>query len=144
MKATTIGLAVIAAVLAIVIFFVQNIVFPPVESPPPASLFPFFAFLAILDAIAFGVGVAFAIYLALNYSKIPAAVRTVLLPVFVIALWLSLTGWIHDGMHQNGATPPNFQYLLVPEYLWHAPPALILSAVLFFTAWGVARAYSKK
>jgi hypothetical protein len=143
MRARTIGLAVIAAVLAVVILLVQNIVFPPMESPPPA-LFPFFLFLAILDAVAFGVGVAFAIYLALNYSKIPAAVRTVLLPVFVIALWLSLTGWIHDGMHQSGAMPPNYQYLLVPEYLWHAPPSLILPIVLFFTAWGIARAYSKK
>lgn len=144
MNKSTIGLALIAAILAIMIFFVQNIAFPPVGSPPPASLLPPFILLAVLDAVAFGVGVAFAAYLALNYAKIPATVRPVLLPLFVIALWLSMTGWIHDGMHQNGATEANFQYLLIPEYLWHAPPAVVLPVVLFFTAWRVAKAYSNR
>ena len=143
MKSLTIWLVVVAAVSTVLAFFLQGIVFPPVGSPPPASLLPFFILLSVIDAVGFGVGVAFAIYLARNYSKLPASIKGPLLVLFVLAMWLSLSAWIHDGMHQNGATEANFQYLLVPEYLWHAPAALVIPVVVFFTAWRVVKGYKR-
>ncbi len=143
MKSLAIGLAAVAAVCAVLAFFLQGIIFPPVGSPPPASLLPLFILLSVIDYVGFGVGVAFAIYLAMNYSKLPASVKGPLLVLFALALWLSISAWVHDGMHQNGADAANFQYLLVPEYLWHAPAALIIPVVVFFTAWRFAKEYKR-
>ena len=143
MRSLAIGLAVVAAVCTVLAFFLQGIMFPPVGSSPPTSLLPLFILLSVLDYVGFGVGVAFAIYLALNYSKLPASVRGPLLTLFALALWLSISAWVHDGMHQNGASENNWQYLLVPEYLWHAPAAVIIPVVVFFTAWRVAKEYKR-
>lgn len=142
MEKSTIGLIVVAAVLTVVTFFVQPMVLRPLAQPPP-SLLPGFIFLGFWDALAFGVGIALLIYLAMNYSKWPKAIRAPLLVLFLIALWFSIPNWIHDGLHEAGAAPPNFLALLGVEFAFHFP-WLILALILVFVTLRLAKAYSAK
>ena len=141
MRVTTIGLIVVAAVLTVVIFLGSGMVFPPMETPP-MSLLPAFMFLGFWDALAFGVGIALLIYLALNYSKWPKEIRGSLLVLFLIALWFSILNWIHDGAHMSGAAPPNFAYLALVEYVFHFP-WLIFALALVVVATRLSKAYTK-
>lgn len=134
-------LIVVAAVLAVLVFFVRPMLLPPQGSPPPASLLPAFIFLDIWDAIAFGAGIAFLIYLALNYSKWPKSIRGPLAALFVTALFFSIPNWFHDASHAAGAAPPNWQWLAMIEYEFHFP-WFIFSAVLVLAAIKIARTQS--
>jgi hypothetical protein len=135
-------LIIVAAVIAVVTFFTQQKVFPPIDQPP-ASLLPAFIFLGFWDALAFGVGIALLIYLAINYSKWPKAIRAPVVVLFLIALWFSIPNWIHDGLHASGAAPPNFVALAAVEYIFHFP-WLIIAGVLAVVALRMAKAYSAK
>jgi hypothetical protein len=132
---------VVAAISAVVIFLGGNLVFPPMEMPP-MSLLPAFLFLKFWDALAFGVGIALLIYLALNYSKWPKKIRGSLLVLFFIALWFSVLTWVHDGAHGSGAAPPNFAYLALVEFMFHFP-WLIFALALAMVTMRLARVYTK-
>ncbi len=141
MRVTTIGLIVVAAALTVVIFFAKNMVFPSTDMPP-MSLLPAFMFLSFWDALAFGVGIALLIYLALNYSKWPKEIRGSLLVLFFIATWFSVLNWVHDGAHMSGAASPNFVYLALVEYVFHFP-WLIFALALVVVATRLERVYAK-
>ena len=142
MQKSTIGLIVVAAVLTVVTFFIKPMVFPPADVPP-ASLLPAFIFLGFWDALAFGVGVALLIFLAINYSKWPKEIRVPVIVIFVIAVWFSIPNWIHDGLHEAGASPPNWIALVAVEYLFHFP-WLIIAGVLVFVAVKLTKAFAAK
>ena len=141
MQKTTIGLIIVAAIITIVTFFIQSMVFRPMDMPP-ASLLPAFIFLSFWDALASGVGIALLIYLALNFSKWPKQIRTPLLALFFMALWFSILNWVHDGLHEAGAAPPNFALLAMVEYGFHFP-WLIFSGILVVVVLRLAKAYQK-
>jgi hypothetical protein len=132
---------VIAAISTVVIFLGSGMVFPPMETPP-MSLLPAFMFLGFWDALAFGVGIALLIYLALNYSKGPKEIRGSLLVLFFIALWFSVLNWVHDGLHESGAAAPNFQLLAVTEYVFHFP-WLIFALALVVVATRLSAVYTR-
>ena len=142
MQKETIGLAVVAAALTVVNFFIQPMLFRPIDQPPP-TLLPAFIFLGFWDALGFGVGVAFLIYLAASYQKWPKNVRGPLLAMFFIALWFSVLNWVHDGLHEAGASPPNWLSLALVEYGFHFP-WLIFAGVLVFAAIKLAKTYQEK
>jgi hypothetical protein len=87
-----VGLAVVVAVLTVVIFFGQAMIFRSTDMPP-MSLLPAFIFLSFWDALSFGVGIALLIYLVLNYSKWPEKIRGSLLVLYLLALWFSVLNW---------------------------------------------------
>ena len=133
MRGTTIGLIIVAAILTVVIFLGSGMVFPAAEMPP-MSLLPEFMFLSFWDALAFGVGIALLIHLALNYAKWPKEIRGSLLVLFFIALWFSILNWVHDGLHESGAAAPNFQLLALTEYVFHFPWLIFALALVVVTA----------
>jgi hypothetical protein len=141
LRVTTIGMIVVAAISTVVIFLGGSMVFPPMEMPP-MSLLPAFMFLSFWDALAFGVGIALLIYLALNYTKWPKEIRGSLLVLFFIALWFSVLNWVHDGLHESGAAAPNFQLLAVTEYVFHFP-WLIFALALVVVAARLGRIYAR-
>ena len=141
MKKLTIELAAVTAILTIVIFFVQNMVFPPMAMPP-MSLLPAFIFLGFWDALAFGVGIAILIYLGMSFSKWPKEIRGSLLVLFFLALWFTVLNWVHDGLHNTGAMPPNWVLLAVTEYLFHVP-WLIFGLAIAYVIRQLVRAYKK-
>ena len=120
MKKNTLALGVVAVILTVLMFFVQYMIFPPMGTPPTSWL-PEFLFLGIWDALAFGIGIALLIYLAMNYSNWPKQIRGSLLVLSFIAVWFTALNWIHDGLHNSGAMPPNWGLLAFTEYLFHVP-----------------------
>jgi hypothetical protein len=58
----------------------------------------------------------------------------------VIAAWFSIPNWIHDGLHEAGAAPPNFQFLAIVEYAFHFP-WLIMTGVLAMVAIRLSKTY---
>ena len=140
-RTTKIGFVVIAAAFALVVLFTDQMIFPP-AAMPPMSWLPAFIFLSIWDALAFGVGVAILIYLGLNYSKWPKEIRGSLLVLSFIAVWFTLLNWIHDGLHNTGAMPPNWALLAFTEYMFHVP-WLIFGLALVFVIRQLVTAYKK-
>lgn len=140
-KMTKIVLVVAAGISALVGFFAQGMIFPPMGMPP-ASFLPEFIFLSIWDALAFGVGVAILLYLAMSYSKWPKEIRSSLLVISFIAVWFTALNWVHDGLHNTGAMPPNWALLALTEYLFHVP-WLLFGVALVFVARQLVNAYKK-
>lgn len=140
-RTTKIGLAVVIAISTLVIFFAQSMVFPPMGMPPMSWL-PAFLFLSFWDALAFGVGIALLLYLGMSYSRWPREIRGSLLVLFFIALWFTVLNWVHDGLHNTGAMPPNWMLLAVTEYLFHVP-WLIFGLALVFVTRQLVNAYKK-
>ena len=134
-----VALAVVAIILAAVMFFVQNMIFPPMGMPPMAWL-PEFVFLGIWDALAFGVGIALLIYLAMNYSRWPKEIRGSLLVLSFIAVWFTALNWIHDGLHNTGAMPPNWGLLAFTEFMFHVP-WLVFGVAIVLVIGQLVRAY---
>ena len=140
-KMIKIALVVAAAVSAVVGFFAQGIFFPPMGMPP-ASFLPEFAFLAIWDALAFGVGIAILLYLGMSYSKWPRQIRSSLLVLSFIAVWFTALNWVHDGLHNTGAMPPNWALLAFTEFLFHVP-WLFFGLALVLVTRQLVNAYKK-
>jgi len=130
LKKSIVALAFVAVALAVVMFFVQYMVFPPMGMPP-MSWVPAFLFLGVWDALAFGVGIALVIYLAMNYSKWPKKIRGSLLVLSFIAVWFTALNWVHDGLHNSGAMPPNWGLLAFTEFLFHVPWLIFGLAIVF-------------
>jgi len=140
-RMTKIGLGVVGAILAIAIFFAQTMVFPPMAMPPMSWL-PVFLFLSIWDALAFGVGIVILLYFAMSYSKWPKEIRGSLLVLSFIAVWFTALNWIHDGLHNTGAMPPNWMLLAITEYTFHVP-WLIFGLALVFVVRQLVSVYKK-
>ena len=138
---TKIGLVAVAAILTAVVFFVQAMVFPPMAMPPMSWL-PEFIFLSFWDALAFGIGIAILLYLGMGYSKWPKEIRGSLLVLFFIAVWFTALNWVHDGLHNTGAMPPNWPLLAVTEYVFHVP-WLIFGLALTFVIRQLVNVYKK-
>jgi hypothetical protein len=141
LKKNIVALAPVVVILTVVMFFVQYMVFPPMGMPP-MSWFAAFLFLGVWDALAFGLGVALLIYLAMNYSKWPKQIRGSLLVLSFIAVWFTVLNWIHDGLHNSGAMPPNWGLLAFTEYMFHVP-WLIFGLALAFVIKQLVTAYKK-
>jgi len=127
---TKVVLVVVAAIFAVIGFFAQGIFFPPIMMPP-TSFLPVFIFFAIWDALAFGVGIAILIYFALSYSKWPKEIRGSLFVLSFIAVWFTALNWVHDGLHNTGAMPPNWALLAFTEFTFHVPWLLFGVALVF-------------
>ena len=140
-RMTKIGLVVVAAVLTLVMFFAQSMLFPPMGMPP-MSLLPAYLFLGIWDALGFGVGIAILLYLGMSYSKWPREIRGSLLVLSFIAVWFTALNWIHDGLHNSGAMPPNWVLLAFTEYMFHVP-WLIFGLALALVIRQLVNAYKK-
>ena len=129
---TKIVLVVVAGISTLVGFFAQAMIFPPMFMPP-VSLLPEFIFLSIWDAVAFGVGIAILIYLASSYSKWPKEIRSSLFVLSFIAVWFTALNWIHDGLHNTGAMPPNWVLLAITEFTFHVPWLIFGIALVYVT-----------
>ena len=136
-----IGLGIVGAIFALVIFFTQTMIFPPADMPPMSWL-PAFIFLSVWDAVGFGLGIVILIYVGMNYSKWPREIRGSLLVLSFIAVWFTLLNWIHDGLHNTGAMPPNWMLLAITEYTFHVP-WLIFGLALVFVTRQLVKVYKK-
>ena len=121
-----VGLATAAAA-----FVVGVVARPAGSATPPSDIFPLFAVLVLLESIAFGAGVAYALRArrALFGRGIPALQRAVAGSV----AYLLLAPWPHDVLHGltliNGVF--NWPALAGIEYVFHlgiVPVGLVVAA----------------
>src|SRR5689334_6407924 len=117
MKTST-KFTIITIVFAVAAFSLGKVIWPDIDGAPmpTAGQVPFFIFLSALEALAFGVGIAFAA-LGWKYAKalIPEKSQAVL--SFVAIVWLLISWWPHDNMHRvNGMDTTG---LLNIEYIFH-------------------------
>lgn len=123
-------------IIGIAAFFLGNMLWPPSQGgPTPTSgQLPFFMALSALEALLFGLGIAFLIFgwpLAKTYAgRYGGSVYF----VFAVLVWSIVSWWPHDHLH--AAIGDDLQKLLYIEYLFHL--TLMIGAVIL--AWAFVTA----
>ena len=105
-----------------------RVIWPPSPNlPMPTSGdLPFFIFLAVVESLAFGIGIAFAFF---GYSYVrritaPYTVRALL--AYLCIVWQLVSWWPHDNLHMHIGTDAH--RLLYIEYGFHI--TLIISSII--------------
>ncbi len=109
-------------------FALGPVIWPPSPSVPvpTASQLPFLIVLAALEALTFGLGVAFVALGLPLVRRLALGSRARTWTTFIGIAWLMLSWWPHDNMHlQNGL---ELNGLIVIEYAFHA--SLMVTGVL--------------
>lgn len=125
----------IALAAGIPAFLLGRVIWSPAPSNPTPSeaQLPFFIVLALIEALLFGLGVAF---LACGLPLVKQAAKRAGVnpwPPYVAIAWQLVSWWPHDNLHM--ATGMDLDALLLIEYGFHL--TLILSALVvagFFLA----------
>jgi hypothetical protein len=105
---------VVTLVLGIPAFILGPMIWPPTpDAVPTATQLPFFMFLAALEALVFGFGVAF---IAFNVKKLRGK-DALTKWTFIAISWHLVSWWFHDNLHiHNGM---DMQGLLYIDYGFH-------------------------
>jgi hypothetical protein len=130
-----IAVPVITLAVGIPAFLLSQVIWPPAPGNPTPSgaQLPLFMLLFIVEALLFGLGVAF---LAFGFPLVRQAAGRIGMdprPVYVAIAWQLVSWWPHDNFHM--ATGMDLNGLLMIEYAFHM--TLILSALVvarFFLA----------
>ncbi len=73
-----------------------------------------FMLLAVLDALTFGLGVAFICYGLPLVRRVAEGARATTWITFIATAWLLISWWLHDNMHKHNGM--NLRGLLVIDY----------------------------
>lgn len=130
-----IAVPVITLAVGVPAFLLGQVIWPPAPaSPTPSGVqVPFFVALFLVEALLFGLGIAF---LSFGFPLVKRAAGRVGVnpwPVYLAIAWQLVSWWPHDNFHV--ATGLNLDGLLLIEYGFHV--TLILSALVvarFFLA----------
>lgn len=97
----TLKFSVVAVVVAVVAFSFSHVVWPDSLKtiPPNDAQRPFFVFLEIVEAITFGFGASFLLFV---WKPISRAFENSWLArlAFFSSAWLLLSWWPHDNLHR--------------------------------------------
>ena len=111
-------------------FLTGHIIWPPAPGTTPgATLLPFFLLLSFLEALSFGLGIAFLVYGWPFMSTLAGGSKRMTYTMFVIIAWFLLSWWPHDNLHLHNGL--NLQGLLFIEYGFHVT-LMLAGAVLAF------------
>lgn len=88
-----------------------------VQDEPPSNLVPFFMVLGVVEAVALGLAVSFAIWGLPHMRRLAGGRDGVATAMAVSATWLLGNWWMHDNLHQ--VTGFDFEGLVVIEYVFH-------------------------
>ena len=128
-------------VLGLIALLAGHSIWPP--SPmlpvPTDAQFPLFAFLAIVEALSFGLGVSFIVFGWPLLKHIPPQWQTKARWSFAAIVWMLVSWWPHDNLHQHIGI--NLRKLLYIEYGFHLT-LVIASCIVAYTLVSFLRAYS--
>jgi hypothetical protein len=111
--------AVVTTLFAVPAMALGQVIWPPAPGgpEPTAGQLPFFIFLAVFEALTFGLGISFLLF---GFAPLRRAVGGSALRTWAIYLsigWLLVSWWPHDNLHiHNGM---DMQGLLYIEYGFH-------------------------
>ena len=99
-------------VFALSSFLLSRVIWPdaPGAHIPSASLLPFFIILAIVESLAFGIGMS----LLIDYWEAGKKDQF----AFLAIVWLLISWWPHDNLHRV-IDESNYVHLLFIEYGFH-------------------------
>ncbi|MBI2056610.1 MAG: hypothetical protein HYT37_04535 [Candidatus Sungbacteria bacterium] len=119
MKFSKIKFVMITIVCALFALAMGRIFWPP--SPllpmPSAGQMPFFIIISAVEAIAFGVGVAFLALMRQSLQSMPGGQFKKALAGYISIGWLLVSWWPHDNLHLH--IGHDIQKLLYIEYGFH-------------------------
>ena len=109
-------------------FVLGPIIWPPdTHAGTPSSLqLALFIVLAALDALAFGLGVAFIICGLPLVRRVAGGSRARTWATFIAIIWLLISWWPHDNMHKHNGM--DLAGLLLIDYLFHV--SMMVAAVV--------------
>src|SRR5215469_10540857 len=111
-------------------FLTGHIIWPPAPgTTPSATLLPFFLLLSFLEALSFGLGMAFLVYGWPSMRTLAGGSTRMTSTMFVSIAWFLLSWWPHDNLHLHNGL--NLQGLLFIEYGFHVT-LMLAGAVLAF------------
>jgi hypothetical protein len=130
-KVLKIWIAVVALGAALPAFALGQVIWKsPVGSPtPPAQLLPLFVAETFVEALSFGVGVAFLVF---GYSLVRRAALPSWLTIasYMSLGWLLVQWWPHGNLHR--VVGNNWTGLLEIEWGFHATMAAAMFIVAYF------------
>ena len=117
----------IILVVGLAAFFLGRIIWPDTPSSiiPPPNLIPFFLVPSLLEALAFGGGVAF-LLLARPTSAPEARSQPLTAAAYVSTGWLLLAPWLHGNLHRH----LGFDLTSIARIEWAIHLTMLLAAVV--------------
>ena len=117
-------------------FLLSRAVFPPAPGTPEptANQLPWFVLLAVLEALVFGLGVAFLVLAVPAVRRRDIRLGVPLWPVYLAIGWSLVSWWPHDRLHQSTGFS-DLNALLGIEYTFHVS----LYAAALVLAWFFVR-----
>jgi hypothetical protein len=106
---------------------------PPGGPMPTGAQLPMLILLSLIEALMFGLGIAFLAFGFPTVSRMTKAVGVSTIPVFLSIAWQLVSWWPHSNFHRVAGG--NFDVLIAIDYGFHLP--LIISTLIiarFFIA----------
>lgn len=125
---TNTRIAVITTLLAVGAFILGPVLWPSaIGEEPTATQLPFLIVISIIEALAFGYGIALAyIYIPRVRAVALSEQRARAMRALIAIVWLLASWWPHDNFHRwNGES---LQGLIYIEYAFHV--TLILAGIV--------------
>ena len=115
-------------IIGLLAFALGRVIWPDADGMPMPSTaqLGFFAFLALVQGLLFGFGIAFAILFGPRLKKVSAQYKNYAKAAFVSLVWLMVSWWPHDNLHRHNGM--NIQGLLYVDYGFHL--TVILATVV--------------
>ena len=114
---SNLNVAAVIVVATAVAFGSSQALWPsPAGNTPPLSLLPFFIGLGIVESLAFGLGVAFALF-GWRRVRQTGVSRFAAWGGYLGIVWSLVNWWAHDGFHR--VTGLNYAGLIRIEYGFH-------------------------
>ena len=118
---------IITLLFGIPAFFLGKILWSPAPDLHPTSAqLPFFILLSLIEALLFGLGIAFMIFAWPAVQKVGKQYRKRAIMSYLAVAWFLLSWWPHDNLHAHNGMDTGG--LLLIEYAFHV--TLIIAAVM--------------
>jgi hypothetical protein len=124
---TWVKVALVTALFAVPAMALGQVIWPPAAGgpEPTAGQLPFFIFLAVFEALTFGLGISFLLF---GFAPLRRAVGATwrAWAIYLSVGWFLVSWWPHDNLHiHNG---DDLQGLLYIEYGFHV--TLMLAGIV--------------
>ncbi|MDD5050481.1 MAG: hypothetical protein PHV93_01935 [Candidatus Pacebacteria bacterium] len=119
---------IVTLVCAIATFLLTRVIWPDMMGAPVPTSFqlPFFIVIAIVEDIAFGLGVSFLIFGYKSVKNVMPEAKNFTLATYISIAWLLMNWWPHDNLHRvNGM---NLSGLIKIDIGFHI--TLIVAAII--------------
>jgi hypothetical protein len=125
---TWIKVALVTALFAVPAMALGQVIWPPAPgSPEPsAGQLPFFIFLSVFEAVAFGLEISFLLFGFPALLRLARGSRLRAWAMYLSVGWFLVSWWPHDNLHLHNGL--DLQHLLYIEYGFHV--TLIIAAVV--------------